>query len=359
MKLKTSRVAAPALLLAICWLPQAAAAGQDIRVFSGGSDASAAVALDARHFVVADDEDNTLRIYCLEGPATPVGQLDLAAFLAVGELDAEADLEGAARIGERIYWIASHGRNRNGKERPSRHAFFATDIVAGVGSEVPALVPVGRPYRRLARDLLRDPQLEFLELEPTLRLGQRLKKQERQALAPRRQGFNIEGLAAGPDGSLLIGLRNPTHDGQAIVLVLRNPDAVVLEGRSALFAAPLLLDADGLGVRSLEALPPYIVVAGPAAGEDRFKLGAWDGAGTSLRPWPLDLPADFTPEAVFQALGSSVLWLLSDDGMLPRTVETAAECRSGELLKDGRCPNKFLVDRSRRTFRALPVARPE
>ncbi len=37
--------------------------------FYGASDASAAVALDEEHFVVADDENNTLRIYRFDRPS--------------------------------------------------------------------------------------------------------------------------------------------------------------------------------------------------------------------------------------------------------------------------------------------------
>lgn len=344
------------LLWTICLLQAAVAGDPDLLVFSGASDASAAVALDARHFVVADDEDNVLRIYCLDGPASPVGQVDLDGFLAIDGQSAEADIEGAARIDDRIYWITSHGRNRDGKERPGRLAFFATDVVNDAGHGVPSLVPVGRPYRHLVQDLLRDRQLRFLDLEPTLQPGRSLKKKERKSLAPQQQGFNIEGLAAGPDRSLLIGLRNPTFGGQAIVLVLREPDAVALEGRNATFAPPMLLDAGGLGVRSLEFAPPHVLIAGPADGEDRYAAFIWDGPGMAPRSRPLDLPADFTPEGVFRASGSDVLWLLSDDGMRPRAVASADECSDGELLEDGRCPNKFLVDRSRRTFRVLPVA---
>jgi hypothetical protein len=349
------RTATFTLVSTICMLQAAVAADTDVLVFSGASDASAAVALDARHFVVADDEDNVLRIYCLDGPVSPVGQVDLDEFLAIDGQAAEADIEGAARIDDRIYWITSHGRNRNGKERPGRLAFFATDVVNDAGHGIPSLVPVGRPYRRLVQDLLRDPQLRFLNLEPTLQPGRSLKKKERRTLAPQQRGFNIEGLAAGPDRSLLIGLRNPTFAGQAIILVLQDPDAVALEGRKAKFAPPILLDAGGLGVRSLEFAPPYVLIAGPADGEDRYEALVWHGPGMSPRPRPLDLPADFTPEAVFRSPGSSVLWLLSDDGMRPRAVASADDCSSGELLDDGQCPNKFLVDRSRRTFRVLPV----
>ena len=79
--------------------------------YRGPCDASAAVALDADHFVVAGDEDNTLRVY-RRGRPEPVGEAPLAAFLASG--NKESDLEAAAAVGQRIYWIASHGRNSKG-----------------------------------------------------------------------------------------------------------------------------------------------------------------------------------------------------------------------------------------------------
>ena len=49
-------------------LSAGAAVGQTIERYDGLCDASAAVALDARHFVVAGDEDNTLRIFERDQP---------------------------------------------------------------------------------------------------------------------------------------------------------------------------------------------------------------------------------------------------------------------------------------------------
>jgi len=363
------------LAAALVW---AATSAAEPLVFRGASDASAAAALDARHFVVADDEHNTLLVFRLDEPV-PVGRFDLNPYLGAVGKHPEADIEGAARVGDRIYWITSHGRNRDGKERPNRYAFFATDVEAGRGDQPPSLVPVGRPYRRLAADLARHPELRFLELEKSIGLGRSLAKQERKALAPKKAGLNIEGLAAGPNGSLFMGLRNPRYAAPsggydlAIVLVLRNPDAMVIDGRDAEFAAPLLLDAGGLGIRSLEAvLGPsesirYVVAAGPAGDAMRFRFFGWSavqpspGASPTASPTPpprelsVSLPPDFAPEAVFQLPGTDTLWLLSDDGSLPRDVAGRADCLPGELLGNGRCPNKYLADRDQRTFRALAV----
>ena len=65
----------------------------------------------------------------------------------------ESDLEGAANLADRIYWITSHGRNREGEARESRHRFFATTYhvnasgrieldFTGTGPQVPGDVNV-------------------------------------------------------------------------------------------------------------------------------------------------------------------------------------------------------------------------
>ena len=73
-----------------------------------------------RQFVVANDEDNVLRIYREGRTAAPVSALDLSEFLKSDPKHPEADIEAAARIGNRIYWIASHGTNSEGELRSGR-----------------------------------------------------------------------------------------------------------------------------------------------------------------------------------------------------------------------------------------------
>jgi hypothetical protein len=100
---------------------------QEISVYSGICDASAAVALGNDYFVVADDELNLLRIY-KRGQSAPVGQTDLSKFLET-EHDKESDIEGAAAIGNKIFWITSHGANKDDKVQERRRKLFATEIV--------------------------------------------------------------------------------------------------------------------------------------------------------------------------------------------------------------------------------------
>ncbi|MHC5082382.1 MAG: DUF3616 domain-containing protein, partial [Planctomycetota bacterium] len=99
--------------------------------FYGAADASAAVFLDAEHFVMANDETNVLRTYRIDNPKAPVASLDLNEILFVDPASPEVDIEAAARVGDRIYWISSHGRNKSGKIRPNRYRFFCTRIGRG------------------------------------------------------------------------------------------------------------------------------------------------------------------------------------------------------------------------------------
>src|SRR4051812_25038135 len=83
--------------------------------FRGQCDASAAVVLDEDLFLVADDEDNLLRVYRFSAPGVPVQEWNAGRHL-LGK--AEADIEGACRVGQRLYFITSHGRNRKGENSP-------------------------------------------------------------------------------------------------------------------------------------------------------------------------------------------------------------------------------------------------
>jgi hypothetical protein len=151
------------VLMLVVALPVAA---QSVISYRGLCDASAAVALDVEHLGVAGDEDNTLRIF-RRGVADAVGTLALADFLGTGKR--ESDIEGAARVGNRIYWIASHGRNKDGKERSERYRFFATDLRPG--TTPPALAPAARPYRGLIDDLRSAPTLKAFRLDAAARLA--------------------------------------------------------------------------------------------------------------------------------------------------------------------------------------------
>lgn len=275
---------------------------------TGMGDASAAVAAGPGLFVVANDEDNVLRVYRTDDPGGPVQSFDLSAFLGTDPDHPETDIEGAARIGDRVYWIGSHGANKDGKPRPGRRRLFATTLSVAEGRV--AIAPVGVPYRDLVRDLDRAPALREFRLE------------EAAKKSPHEEGaLNIEGLCATPQGALLIGLRSPVPDGKALVVPLENPEEVVA-GREARLGEPVRLSLDGLGVRSIEfseVRKKYLVLAGPAGDRGNFHLYLWDGPPSTEaeRCEKVDF-AGYRPEALAVLPGDDAeVLVLSDDGVKP------------------------------------------
>ena len=269
----------------------------------GTCDASAAVALTETLFAVGSDEDSILRIYRNDQPGPALEKVNLTAALKVDRKFPETDLEGAARVGDRVYWITSHGRNQDGEDRPSRRRFFATDLK--VEGEQVRLQFVGASCTWLLSDLARDPRYAAFRLAQA---GTRAPK------AP--GGLNIEGLCAATDGSLMIGFRNPVPDGQALVAPLLNPGAVI-EGHPARFGDPILLDLGGYGIRDLGMLDGQgVIIAGAYDGKGKQRLYVWGGAGQTPRRIEGLRFRELNPEAVvlYPGNGPRRIQILSDDG---------------------------------------------
>jgi hypothetical protein len=264
-------------------------------------DASAAVALDKDHFIAADDEGNTLRVY-KRGEPLPVKRADVSRFL-VGKKKSEADLEGAARVGDRIYWIGSHGRNKDAKPAPTRQRFFATQIAT---TDPRDIRPIGRPYDGLLPDLLADPRFKQFGLEPG------------SLLAPKSEGgLNIEGLCARPDGTLLIAFRNPVPHGKGLIVPLLNPAKLIEGGHRAQFGEMIQLDLGGFGVRDLTLVgDTYYIIAGARDTSHKFHLYEWDGKSATPKMFPGKLFDKLNPEAIFRFPNDppGVFQILSDDG---------------------------------------------
>ena len=299
-------------------------------VFAGACDASGAVALDDRHMVVADDEDNVLRIYDATRGGAPIAAVDVSVDLGLTPKGKrtprmpELDLEAATRLGERAYWITSHGRNSKGKARPERLRFFATTLPSQGGA---AAVEVVGSTDGLLGALLADPRFARFELAAAA------------ARAPKSEGgFNLEGMTATPDGALLLGFRNPVPAGRALLVRLEQPAAFVAGGPATL-GPPIELDLGGLGVRALSWWRgQYLIVAGARDGEAASRLFTWDGHGAAV-PVELDL-AGQNPEGTFSPDDGDQVLLLSDDGA---------------VAIDG-TPCKELPDATGRRFRGLWLA---
>jgi hypothetical protein len=275
------------------------------RTYYGLCDASAAVWLDGQTFAVGDDENNVIRVYSRHGKDTPLHSLDVSNFLKVDPKHPEADIEGAARVGDVVYWITSHGRNAKGKRRPSRERLFATRQMVQEG--IPTLVTLGVPYCRLLEDFAADSRLQRFNLAAAA------------ILAPKaRGGLNIEGLAVTPEGHLLIGFRNPIPQGQALLIPLLNPSEVI-QGGSARFGDAQLLPLDGLGIRGItEWRGGYVIAAGSYNGNPKSGFYLWAGPGHLPERLPLAGLGGLNPEALASdpEPGHHDLLLVSDDGNL-------------------------------------------
>jgi hypothetical protein len=309
---------------------QAAESPVNLVSHKGLCNASAGLRFGEGMFVVADNENaapTLLHLYKAgqSGPELAVGRIAKEAVAQVADGSLEMDLEGAARLGPLVYWIGSHsagesnGPGAAGAPRPNRQRLFATRLGLESGDKGKGVAvtvePVGRPYQTLLADLEADPRYAPFGLDQAAKRPGKAK-----------DGLNIEGLAATPNGQLLIGFRNPLPQGKALVAPLTNPGAV-LAGEAARFGEPVLLELGGLGIRSLEMVNgSLMIVAGPS-GPGNPKDGPaipsalyrWNGQFESapelLRLFGSELGKSlFNPEALFVEGDSLVL--LSDDGKL-------------------------------------------
>jgi len=356
------------LILLICSIVNIAAEvgpAEEPVFYRGSCDASAAVAVGDDMFVVADDENNILRVYKAGCGSSPIYSYDLTDFLRIDPKQPEADIEAATIIEDRIYWITSHGRNKDGKIRPNRYRFFATSVKTK--DEKIVISPVGAPYLNLINKLIKTEGMRQLELNGASGFyPDNLTKQQRKNLAPKSSGLNIEGLCACPDGKIIyIGFRNPrpvdekAPNGNALVVGLNNAREVTEKSQQPIFGKPMLWDLGGLGIRSMEYShfhKAYFIIAGPHNEAPGFVLYRWSGKTDEqpklMRQILSDQPG-FTPEALITFEGSDRFFLLSDDGNLEIDVSGAAECIEGELLGNGRCPNKFLTNPNKKQFRGI------
>ena len=292
-------------------------------------DSSGAIALGEQHFVVANDEDNVLRVYKADKSEKPVTEISIDHYFDNNPKGDEVDIEATAQLDGIIYWITSHGRNKSGKFKPERHQFFANRLI---NSGEMLFEQVGHSYTRLVlEDMFKDARLKKFKLE------------EAEKLAPKEEGgLNIEGLAVSPNKDLLIGFRNPIPQGKALLLPLKNPaDLVAKEGANAIFGEPIMLDLKGLGIRSIEyweSKNQYIILAGPYNSSGQFALYQWSGLDENPQLIEgIALPKDFRPEGVlFYPNRDDQFQLLSDDGLLKR--EGNISCKD---IKDKAHPQKY------------------
>jgi hypothetical protein len=290
--------------------------------FDGTCDASGAVPVDARHFALADDEDNVIRVYDAEQGGKPLRHTNLSKQIERLRPDAESDIEAATVLGTRAYWLSSQARTKRGRRDPDRMLLITTDI-----PNLQAKVEVqGHVYRGLLTDLLASAELAPYHLADAAELA-----------AKEPGALNLEGLTATPEGTLLLGFRSPVPNGSALLVTIVNPDDLETQGPLR-FGTPIELDLKGLGVRALSHWhDTYWIAAGASGKAGAARLYRWRGPGYAAELIADGLLRNLNPEAFFSEESNTELLLLSDDG--------------SQRVNGRRC--KKLAHKRRKSFRGL------
>jgi hypothetical protein len=327
-------------------------AGADILTFPGICDASGAVAIDDNTIIVGDDERRRLSIYDLrtqhlqEKIPLPFHSEDGSGETHGGH---EADLESATIFKGHIVWITSHGRNKSGKVRPDRDRLFASHRINS--RDGTATQAFSSSFDGLATMILGKADRSYAPLREAI--GDLSSGDP--ALAPKKRGFNIEGLTTTGDGQiLLIGLRNPQKDGKALLFELAGFDRFLQGDPSQLALGKLIeIDLGARGIRDIAwsaAHESYIIAAGQVdddADGPGFALYKWDGTSTPIQISDLnDLDRDFHPEAVVPLFDKSDHGLAPSKRILILSDEGAVRLGHDRIL----CKE---ADETRRRFRGI------
>jgi len=316
-------------------IPYAASAmGRPGGVFhTGTADASAAIPINAELMWVGDDENQIIRIYRRNASGLPIAQFNMTPFLGLTDIEngraREVDIEGATRVGNRIFWIGAHSHANIAEGRTNRSRLFATDI-AGSGASS-TLTYAGR-YDYIKLDLV---EWDANNVHGKGADYYGLAGSTGEGVDPKTPGgFNIEGLCMAPGSSTTayIALRAPivpaTNRTHALLVPVVNFTTVAVSGGppgSAQFGAPVELDMFGRGFRSIEWNGfAYLIVAGTPFDNTGpyprdFRLFTW--SGNPADP-PQERAADLTdmnPEAIVELPAApfspeDVIQIISDNG---------------------------------------------
>lgn len=284
-----------------------AAGSTTTRFLTGAANASTAVVIDSNYMLVGDDENQALRLYNRTNSGLPVNSFDFTSSLGLtqfsGGIPREVDIESAAKVGDRIFWLGSQSNNDSGTTRSNRNKVFATDI-SGTGAAT-TLSYVGR-YDFLKEDIIawdanngHGKGANYYGLAVSSASGVGSKQSD---------GYNIEGLEFAPDNTTAyIAFRAPqeptANRTKALIVPVSNFTSLLnavgggTQG-TATFGAPIELDLGDRGIREIRknASNQYVIIAGPAGDATGvapadFRLYTWTGVATDA---PVLRAADLT-----------------------------------------------------------------
>ncbi len=224
--------------------------------------------LDGRLLVVEDEKNNPIRLLSLltsehgESVSTTPLQTSLPTVSGRSDLGELADLEAVALDNNGfVYAITSHSLTRKGKSSTAREKLVRFKVKGDSVSDVGVV----------------------LDLKSAIiKLDKALKKSSHVTDVKENNGFSIEGMSFDQNKQkLLIGLRTPVMDKKAVLLVLKNPQAMFEKGEPPKFKRkPIYLDLDKGGIRAITfdaTLNGYLILSRHEKKGKKFKLWFWDG----------------------------------------------------------------------------------
>lgn len=288
-----------------------------IATYQQTADGSAAI-WAGDHFINFDDETNIARLFKAGTGSAPVKKWDLTSSLGLSK---EADFEDAARIGNDVLLITSHGRNKDGELKTDRYRFARLSIT---GNGATTNLSVTGYTKNLLQNMLdsskwQQPDTTIINL---LKQRTQLETATVANLAPKVDGFNIEGIAQLPGSTtrVAIGLRNPLINNQAIMITLENP-LEAATGATPVFGQAIRLDLAGYGVRGMawSATDNVIYILAGHINSDpeaNFFLYRWDGLPTSAAEYlgAYQHSSGGSLEAILPHAGTKTLRILVDEG---------------------------------------------
>ncbi len=255
---------------------------------TGECNGSTGIPIDENYILIGDDEINKIRLYDRKHSGLPIYDFDFSTLLNLTglEVDVEASYRSTTNP-NRIFWMGSQSNSKTGKPRPDRDRIFATEIV---GTGVNTTLKLTGYY-----DNLRSKIIAWGDS-----YGYNLTAKSASGIIPKRiDGYNIEGMEMGPDGTTLyICFRAPyvgPGTNKALICPLLNFETWFGSGNPTIaptFGTPIEIDLNNHGIRSLSKNKNnvYIIVAG-SYDSGTFELYSWNGNPNST---PKLLNADLT-----------------------------------------------------------------
>ncbi|MGC4104084.1 T9SS type A sorting domain-containing protein [Ferruginibacter sp.] len=244
--------------------PATASAGT--RWHSGDSDASAAIAQNDNYMTISDDEKNILYVFDRTQPGLAVKTFDFNQANVLGlsdgrEVDVEAGVSSISTSGK-SYWMGSMSNSSSSPfpDRPSRNRIFAITS-SGVGAAT--TFNNAGSYSNMRLQLINWGDANGYNFTASAAAGHDPKQVD---------GFNIEGMAFGPDNTTLyIGFRAPlvpnaTHT-NAVIAPVQNFETWFNNGAPAgnpVIGTPIELDLGLRGIRDIVRISNgfYVILAG-------------------------------------------------------------------------------------------------